>query len=339
VVARKLERLVNLVLCLMSTRRFLSVAEIGAMVDGYDPGESPADQEAFRRMFERDKGDLRSLGIPLATGRWSTWEDEVGYRIPRADYVLPEITLDAAEASALALALRMWSSGGLMEASRGARLKLQAAGVPTLPPPPGVEPRLDADDPALEPALEGIRQGCAVRFDYRGAGATTAARRTVDPWGVVSWRGRWYLVGHDHDRDAARVFRLSRVRGSLRPVTALPIRVPRPPDTDLRTLVSASQRESGTATPVVLLLRAGAGNALRRRARPVPGGSAGWDRVELDAGPLPWLAAEVASLGPSAVVVSPPALAAAVAGLLAAALAAHGGDPVPVGAQETGETP
>src|SRR5689334_12918976 len=60
---RKLERLLNLTMCLMSTRRFLTVEEIGRLVDGYDPDGTPEEQAAFRRMFERDKEDLRDLGV------------------------------------------------------------------------------------------------------------------------------------------------------------------------------------------------------------------------------------------------------------------------------------
>ena len=93
--AKRAERLVNLVICLLDTRRFLTAAQIGATVPGYehDDGTDRAD-EAFQRKFERDKAELRELGVPLETGRTSVFDTEPGYRIARADYALPEIRLD-----------------------------------------------------------------------------------------------------------------------------------------------------------------------------------------------------------------------------------------------------
>src|SRR5512143_1591096 len=84
-------------MCLMATPRFLSVDEIGLLVDGYEPGDTPERQAAFRRMFERDKDDLRELGIPRETGSDSAWDYELGYRIRPGDYALPDVALDAVE--------------------------------------------------------------------------------------------------------------------------------------------------------------------------------------------------------------------------------------------------
>ena len=92
------ERLVNLVICLLSTRRFLTAAQIAATVPGYehDP-EDARDHEAFQRKFERDKAELRDLGIPLETGRNSAFDTTDGYRIARRDYELGEIDLEPDE--------------------------------------------------------------------------------------------------------------------------------------------------------------------------------------------------------------------------------------------------
>ena len=96
--AKKTERLLNLVICLLATRRHLSVQQIRQAVPGYASGS----EEAFRRMFERDKEELRELGIPLETGTDShAHEDEPGYRIARRDYELPEVVLEPDEAAAL----------------------------------------------------------------------------------------------------------------------------------------------------------------------------------------------------------------------------------------------
>jgi proteasome accessory factor B len=88
--ARRAERLVNLVICLLSTRQFLSAERIRDAVPGYEASDgSKATDEAFKRMFERDKAELRELGVPLETGRNSHFDSEEGYRIRRGDYELP----------------------------------------------------------------------------------------------------------------------------------------------------------------------------------------------------------------------------------------------------------
>ncbi len=252
-------------MCLMATSRFLSVAEIGELVEGYAPGSTADEQEAFRRMFERDKQYLRDIGIPLETGSDSFWSDEVGYRIRRSDYALPEISLDPDEAAALGLAAQLWSSTALADASASALRKLAAGGIRTLPGPDGLEPRVATTEPAFAPCLAAVQVGQAVRFPYRKPEETEPRERHVEPWGVVSWRGRWYLAGHDCDRQAARVFRLSRVTGAVRAVGP-PGAVRIPDGVDLRALVSASAPPDHTRT-AVLRVRPGTGHALRRHAR------------------------------------------------------------------------
>src|ERR1700712_1693703 len=106
---RKLERLLNLTLCLMATSRYLTVREIAELVEGYEAGETADSEIAFRRMFERDKEELRDLGVPLETGTPRSYDEEVGYRIPRRDYALPDLHLDADEAAALRLAAPLLS--------------------------------------------------------------------------------------------------------------------------------------------------------------------------------------------------------------------------------------
>ena len=86
--ASRAERLVNLVICLLSSRQYLPAERIRRIVPGY--GDAPSD-EAFFRMFERDKSELRELGVPLETGRTPGFDAGEGYRIARRDYELPEI--------------------------------------------------------------------------------------------------------------------------------------------------------------------------------------------------------------------------------------------------------
>ena len=123
------ERLVNLVICLLSTRRFLTAAQIAATVPGYehDP-DDPRAHEAFQRKFERDKAELRELGVPLETGTDSVFDTEPGYRIARREYALPDIPLEPDEAAAVGIAARLWQHAGLAAAASSGLAKLRAAG-------------------------------------------------------------------------------------------------------------------------------------------------------------------------------------------------------------------
>jgi len=274
--SNRLERLVNLTICLMSTRSYLSLWEIGERVSGYDVGQTEHEQQAFRRMFERDKEALRELGIPVEEGSNTSFRDEVGYRISPGDYALPEIGFDREELAALALANRLWVSAGLSGAGAIALHKLEAVGDETATPPEDLLPRVESPDAAFEPLRQAVRDRRPVRFPYLKAGAAGAQERRVQPWGVVSWHGHWYLAGRDDDRGEMRVFRLSRIRGAVKPAGP-PNSVKRPADLDVRAEVvrKATQMAEGEGAERVarLRVRPGAAHALRRRAR--PGGMSG----------------------------------------------------------------
>ncbi|WP_084958355.1 helix-turn-helix transcriptional regulator [Thermoactinospora rubra] len=297
---RKTERLLNLVICLLATRRPLSAEQIRHAVPGYDRESD----EAFQRMFERDKNELREIGIPIDVVR-DPWEDEPGYRIERQSYELPEITLEPDEAAVLGLAAQVWQRASLAEAASGALLKLRAGGVEADAALGGVlELRVDSKDPAFPPLWEAVRDRRVVRFDYRGAGSENVRTRTVEPWGVVSRRGRWYLVGFDRDREAPRAFRLSRIVGQVDTV-GRPGAVTVPEGVDLRAMVGYPEEPMEARTAVVAV-RKGSCEGLRQVAGAVHAGEGEWDRAELSFADPERLAGWLASLGADVQVVEPP---------------------------------
>jgi predicted DNA-binding transcriptional regulator YafY len=303
--ARRTERLLNLVICLLHTRSFLTAERIRELVAGYD--EAPTD-DAYKRMFERDKEDLRDLGIPLETGTNSAFDDEPGYRIARLDYALPEITFEPAEAAAVGLAARMWSSASMSEAATRALRKLEATGVEVAQLPEGLQPRVESGGAAFRTLAEAVHDGRAVSFGYRTAGAGDPAKRTVEPWGVVWWHGRWYLVGHDRDRDATRVFRVSRITDepkALGPRGA----VRRPEAVDLTAVVAAYDAALPSSVARVRV-RPGRCLGLRRLAVSTAEGAAtdgadGWDVLTLPYVDAHRLADQVLPYGPDAVLLEP----------------------------------
>src|ERR1700752_4341870 len=115
--------MMNLVIALLSTRGYITAEKIRSSVAGYS---DTASDEAFSRMFERDKNELRDLGIPLETGKVSSFDPVEGYRINREAYALPAVELTADEAAAVAVATQLWESPELITATQGALLKLPA---------------------------------------------------------------------------------------------------------------------------------------------------------------------------------------------------------------------
>ncbi len=318
----KTERLMNLTMCLLASRRALPKARIRRMVEGYHDQSD----EAFDRMFERDKGELRELGIPLVTEELDgLFEDEPGYRIDHRDYALPPIELTADERAVVGLATRMWSHAAMAPSAAAAWRKLAAEGSDEDgggDPFVGIEPSLGGTEPAFAPLQEAATQGRSVRFSYAGSGSSSAAERHVDPWALTSWRGRWYLTGHDHDRDAPRVFRLSRVVSEV--IDAGEVTVPRPEGYDARQAVADLAGPGTTSGEATVRVRTEAGHSLRRRAQATAGDS-GWDVLTVPFGTVGSLADELASNGPDVVALAPPVLVAAVQDRLEGVLASLGG--------------
>jgi proteasome accessory factor B len=318
---RRTERLLSIVVLLLSSRRYLSAEQIRASVSGY-----PDAEESFKRMFERDKEELRELGIPLETGKTSAFDDEIGYRIRRQDYELPEIQLAADEAAVLGIASRVWQSAELAGAAAGALLKLKAGSRDIDSEDDvgrasrSIEPRLTTQEPAFGLLWEAVRDRRPVTFSHTASGRSGASKRELEPWGVVNRRGRWYVAGYDREREAPRVFRMSRITGPVR-MAGPPGSVKVPDGADVRELVKDWDRTPPRDRTAVLRIREGAGVVLRRWAREITPESGGWDRVTLSFADASWYAEYLASFGPDIMVLDPPDLREAVITQLKGALA------------------
>jgi proteasome accessory factor B len=316
--ARRQQRLVSLVLCLLSTRQFITAERIRDTVEGYEvSAESSNPDEAFKRSFERDKAELRELGIPLETGRNSAFDTEDGYRIARKDFELPPIEFAADEAAAVGLAARLWSTASLASEARTALIKLRAAGV-EIEEPLGADalPPLPANEPALPDLLAAVSGQRVVQFSHRKPHAGAAERRTVEPWGVLSWRGRWYVVGHDRNRREVRSFRLDRIDGEVKTLNEVATTT-RPADLNMLELVRGANPQVGEVASV--RVRPDRGVRLRRLAREVESLGDEGDLLSIEYRDTGWLAALIAAGGTDVFVVSPPELVTAVVRLLQSA--------------------
>jgi len=294
--AAKTERLLNLTMALLATRRFLTKAEIFNRVAGYSGAP-----EANDRMFERDKEDLRELGIPLVTGGSDPLLDlEDGYRIDPKAYSLPPIVFTPSEASVIAVAAQIWREYGFAEPAKSGLRKLRAAGEDLV----GEEffrAQVSGKESSFPTIWGAVKDRCRISFDYRRKDGEIS-RREVEPWGVLSWHGAWYLVGMDLAREDSRVFRLSRFTSETKVVSktsAFEV----PESLNLRDLVT----HSGNVEEQLAILRVAknCGLPLRRRAVETKSLSESWDEIRLSFTDLDSLAREVLWLANKVIVVEP----------------------------------
>lgn len=304
---RKTERLMNLFIALLVSRQYVSKDRIRASVGGY----AGQNDQAFDRMFERDKDELRASGVPIEIGSIDAYfDDEQGYRIRRDAFELPELEFSPEEAAVLGVAARVWQQAGLNAHTDQAITKLRAAGVQVERDAlSDLAPRLVANEPAFNPMWEATMSRQVVSFDYRKPGDLTAQRRTLQPYRVTTTQDRWYVVGHDVDRGEPRMFRLSRIEGEVT-LVGRPggFQIPTDVDLDALTAQLAPAPRTGDA---VLLVRQGQALAVRRRARLLeeavrgPDGQDSWDRMSVALFDLDREARVLQALGPAVIVEEP----------------------------------
>lgn len=196
----KLERQLGLLAALLHTEIPLRASEIQVQVEGY-----PQESVAFRRAFERDKEDLRRLGIPIAVERTESFDGSIdGYRVSQSEYYLHDLGLEPDEVIALSVALRLIRLEGV--AADDALWKLGGASGDD-----EAGPALAAISmgPAVTQFHEAITNQAPVTFGYRGE------VRVVEPWRLAFRRGQWYLNGYDTGRADSRSFRLDRIEGAV----------------------------------------------------------------------------------------------------------------------------
>lgn len=234
-----IERILNLLAFLLTVGRPVTADEIRRTVAGYD---QESDQ-AFARMFERDKELLRSLGIPIRLTPTDAWEVEHGYEVAPSEYRLRDPGLTDEERTALWLAAQAVRFGG-HQAAPEAILKLGGARTTT-----GLEPfsaDLGEGSGSLVELFSAAAERRLVRFTYRGR------TREVAPHGVGHRRGHWYLVGTTSE-DEMRVFRVDRME-DVAPGDRPNAFEPRP-DVDIRAELDTQPWEAGEEAPRTVTVR------------------------------------------------------------------------------------
>ncbi|MGT2427224.1 helix-turn-helix transcriptional regulator [Amnibacterium kyonggiense] len=317
------ERLFSLVLALLATETGLTKADILSSVQGYRQRYRPNGGNAsLERQFERDKEDIRDLGVPLESIELPADQGAVQYtryRIPKGEYDLPaDVTFTPQEIALLDLAALAWREGSLSGESRRALLKLRSLGIESEEPLIGFAPRLRARDAAFDPLRAAIEHRHVVVFGYLKPGEDRVRKRRLAPLALVQFGGRWHVHGTDLGAGARRTFLLSRIAGAVEE-TAEAFDAP---DGEPAEEALAGLTEVFAANRALLELEPDTDAAARLGSR---GEAAGEGLVAVHYSDLALFADDVAAFGPEVLVLEPAELVAAVRERLAAVAAAHGG--------------
>ncbi len=196
-VSKVIERILNLLAFLLTVGRPVSAEEIRFTVAGYEQSED----EAFRRMFERDKELLRQLGISLELQATDAFEVEYGYVVPEGGYELPDPGLTDEERAALWLAAQAVRLGGQPS---GPEAIFKLGGVPGSIGGEPLAANLGEEVGLLGDLFTAVVEHRIVDFSYRDT------PRAFKSYGLVHRRGHWYLVGSLVSGDI-RAFRVDRI--------------------------------------------------------------------------------------------------------------------------------
>ncbi|WP_324641988.1 helix-turn-helix transcriptional regulator [Pseudarthrobacter sp. LT1] len=326
------ERLLNLLIALLNTRYGLRRSELREKV--YH--DTSGNDVAFGRMFERDKNDLRAMGFEVETLTDLGWSEDdpatTRYRIGKESSRLPDVQLGPEEWTVLLLASQLWERAALGTAAQSALRKLQASGrLAEVGLPAGVQPRIKPAGQAFDDIVAAMHARHPVTFTYLAGSTGKEEERSVEPWGLGSRFGQWYLMGYDRGRNAARHFRLSRFTSAVTTLSreqyvppanfSIRAELDRLPELPLRTAVVDVRQ----GRLLALRSRAVEGGHHQAPGRPADGD----ERVVVEYRDPEVLAEELASYGPDALAVEPAELVGAVRRRLQAA-ARFSASPVPV---------
>ena len=267
----KTERLINLTMALLASRRFMTKSEIFRRVAGYS-----GNQETKERMFERDKDDLRSLGIEIEVGGHDPlFEDEPGYRITPEAYQLPASQFNAHELGLIATALGLWRESEFEDTSHSVSRRFQSIGVTPQEPEGLTLGEVSIDETGLVEIADALADRQGIRFEYRKSGSQDAEMRRVNPMGLSAWKGSWYLVAEDLERGDIRAFKLSRFVSGIERIGKI-ANYEIPEDFDVRDYLIMFSRGELNA---VIDVRKNQGGALRSQAITVEQQDEEWDRL------------------------------------------------------------
>ncbi|HEX3616864.1 MAG TPA: WYL domain-containing protein [Solirubrobacteraceae bacterium] len=247
----KLIRQLSLISYLMAERRPVTAPEIRRDVEGY----SVMNEDAFARRFYADRSELEALGIVLSVEKPQDGQvEQEQYSLPPENFHLPPIEFDDAELAALWTALQLLD--GKFAYAEPLRLALQQIswGRPSPLDSPvqqtialGITGAADGHEISqrLAKIETAIFRRKTIVFEYYTMERDSLEQRKVDPYQLLFQGGQFYVVGCSHERDAIRVFRLSRIQGKVGYATKAEHDFQRPSDFDPRGYADRIQWQFG----------------------------------------------------------------------------------------------
>jgi proteasome accessory factor B len=228
-------------------------------------------------MFERDKDDLRSLGIKIELGTFDPlFEDEAGYRIKPENYEIQLKSLNSTQLSLLAQAAQLFREAAIGEAAQSGLRKLKSI---------GIESDIDAIEtsnfsaPAIPEQLpdliEAVSERRRVRFEYLNQELISTVRN-LEPYRLSNSAGHWYLTGRDLHIDEIRTFRLDRFGSQVSLTSSSNAFEP-----DLSRVQESEAANKAAVQVAQIKVRKGRGNALRKGGQ-VTELDSEWDLLEIE---------------------------------------------------------
>ena len=255
--SRKSERLVNLVIALLATKRYLTKSEIFRTIEGYE-GSS----ESMERMFERDKDELRALGIEIEVSALDPlFDDEIGYRIRFENYVMDHSGFTTSEIAYMSLAAQVWKEEALSEIAQHAMRKLSGLASPIdISEIPAIAPVLINAPKFLNEIIDCISKRRTIEFVYLDS-EMKAQSRQVNVYSYFSYKGNWYFSGLDVRKMEIRTFKCDRIVGDVSVSKGSKMyEIPK------EYIPSTESQENAYELTAQLLVRKGRGSQLRNRA-------------------------------------------------------------------------
>ena len=310
-------RLFTLLVLLSTGRRAKTRAEIFERMGEF----YPSGRDARERMFERDKDDLRGIGVVIDAIEDAENEELIGYRVNYNETQERGVSFTPDESLAVSLAARLWEGTRAADSVEHAALQVDAIGGAPVETWLEQALRFTPLPEPVEPLTAALRSRSRVQFSYLKPSEATPGRREVEPWSVTARAGRWYLVGLDTVAGAGRTFRLDRIVGPVG-LASEPGAYSPPPMAE----VSAMLQGPGQAVEApVVLIRRDTCHRLRQDSITVEPVDAHWDRCTLPARNEQRLARLIAGYAADARVEEPASLRAQVRALLESAVGGHDG--------------
>lgn len=313
--AERTERLLNLVFVLLNATRPIEREDIRTRVPGY----ANKSDDAFERMFERDKEELRQNAIPIETKPIDVFqEDVVGYIINRKDWLLPEIDLDSHERVLLSLAASAWQDAQVASIAHAALDR-----VTDIESDANIRTSLGRRQPNVAALLSAISEQRVIAFEYRNRDESAILRRRLEPWKMLLSAGAWYVAGFDLERQEQRIFKLSRFIGQAT-VTNESITHPVPRDLNLSEAVVNWRAQNSDGGVAVIRAAKGTCANLRLLASEVISSGDGMDELSISYTDRYQIVRELAMVCSDAQVVSPESLRTDVSAHIALTAKRHG---------------